>query len=90
MFKLFWEKQVDQANHIGVNEPVLPRKRKAPKRFEVGSSEGAAPSSAESHYKFILRLLILLQLALEVDFIRKAFRCISSLNSFSLIVILII
>ena len=53
MFKLFWEKQVEHAIQIGISEPVLPRKRKAPKRFEVGSGEGVTPSSAENHYKVI-------------------------------------
>ena len=48
-----FKKQVEQANRIGIGEPVLPRKRKAPKRFEVGSSEGVTPSSAEYHYKVI-------------------------------------
>lgn len=53
MFKLLWQKQLEQANQIGIGEPVLPRKHKAPKRFEVGSSEGVSPPSAENHYKVI-------------------------------------
>lgn len=53
MFKLFWQKLLEQTSQFGIEEPALPRKRKAPKRIEVGSSEGVSPSSPENHYKMI-------------------------------------
>ena len=51
--KLFWQKIVVQANELHISEPTLPRKRKAPRRFEVGVGDGAAPSSPEDHYRSI-------------------------------------
>ena len=39
-FKLFWVKAVKMVSDIGVDEPVLPRRRKAPKRYRIGNSEG--------------------------------------------------
>ena len=35
----------------GVNEPVLPRKRKVPAWFEVGSSSGHFPDTPKEHYR---------------------------------------
>ena len=53
MFNLFWQKLLEQTNRLGIAEPVLPRKRKAPKQFEVGSSEGVSSSSPKHNYKVI-------------------------------------
>ena len=38
-FKLFWEKALRLQQTLGVSEPSLSRKRKPPKRLEVGTSE---------------------------------------------------
>ena len=53
MFKLFWQKTVIQANALDIEEPTLPRVRKAPRRYEVGSSSGVSPLSPENHYRTI-------------------------------------
>ena len=53
MFKLFWQKIVMQANALDIEEPTLPRVRKAPRRYEVGSSSGVSPLSPEDHYRTI-------------------------------------
>jgi len=37
-FDLFWANVLLQQNHMGINEPALPRKRKVPARLEVGTS----------------------------------------------------
>ena len=52
-FKLFWAKAVKMGSDIGVDEPVLPRRRKAPKRYRIGSSEGEFPENAEVMYRQI-------------------------------------
>lgn len=49
-FTLFFN-LVDRFRELtGTNLPVLPRKRKAPQRFEVGSSEGSHSATVEDHY----------------------------------------
>ena len=53
MFKLFWQKIVIQASKLDICEPTLPRRRKAPKRYEVGTSSGISPTTLEDHYKVI-------------------------------------
>ena len=35
----------------GVNEPALPRKRKAPTRYEVGSSVGHHPGTPKEYFR---------------------------------------
>ncbi len=53
MFKLFWQKTVKQADEPDIGQPALPRKRKAPRRLEVGTSAGSSPTSPEDHYRAI-------------------------------------
>ena len=53
MYKLFWQKIITQANELDIAEPTLPRKRKAPRRYEVGVGTGVTPSSPEDHFKAI-------------------------------------
>ena len=36
--------------HPSIEEPSLPRKRRAPTRYETGSSEPTYPSTAQDHY----------------------------------------
>ena len=49
-FDLFWQNVMTQQEEKGINEPVLPRKRKAPARFEVGSSAGHYLDTPKEHY----------------------------------------
>ena len=50
-FNLFWQNLVALQQERGINEPVLPRKRRAPIRLEAGSSAGHYPDSPEEHYR---------------------------------------
>lgn len=53
MFDLFWEKtqRLREANGVDVDPPVLPRRRKAPKRLEVGCGEPSHPQSPKDLYR---------------------------------------
>ena len=42
-FECFWSKTVSGAHKCDVSDPVLPRRRKAPKRYEIGTGEGSNP-----------------------------------------------
>ena len=50
-FDLFWQNVMMLQQEEGVNEPVLPRKRKAPARFEVGSNAAHYPDTPKEHYR---------------------------------------
>lgn len=52
-FKLFWEHLTKEANVYGVEEPVLPRKRKVPRRFDPNNDSGTTPATPEDHYSAI-------------------------------------
>ena len=53
-FSLFWQSTLQRSQENGVSEPLLPRRCKAPRRFEIGESSGtSAPTTPEQHYKVI-------------------------------------
>ena len=51
MFNLFWEKVQKECEKIDVEEPELPRARKAPKRYEIGQGDSSYPDSPKSLYR---------------------------------------
>ena len=58
----------NKASSLGIADPQLPHKRKAPRRFEHGSAAPEYPSNPFEHSElFTLRLLILSLVALKVD-----------------------
>ena len=49
-FKLFWRKAEITRQKLNVNDPVLPRKRKLPRRFEDGNAEPEFSSDCKQHF----------------------------------------
>ena len=49
-FDLFWERVLSFQRKYDVEEASLPRKRRAPSRLEIGSSQGYQHSTAKDHY----------------------------------------
>ena len=52
-YKLFWKKVTHLAEKLEVSEPVLPRRRKVPKRLDDGTAAHEYPSTAEDHFRQI-------------------------------------
>ena len=55
-FKLFWQRVLQEPKSRGVNEPQLPRKRRAPKRIEEcigGTAQPEYQTSVEDNYRMI-------------------------------------
>ena len=55
-FKLFWQTVLQESKSRGVNEPQLPRKRRAPKRIEEcigGTAQPEFQASVEDNYRMI-------------------------------------
>ena len=51
-FKLFWQNVVLKAKNLDVEEPTLHRRRKVPRRYEVGNSTPTTSEvSPEDHYR---------------------------------------
>ena len=51
-FRLFYNLVDTNHQKAGVDEPILPRKRKAPRRFEVGSSDGFHSPTVQDYYRY--------------------------------------
>ena len=49
-FLLFWKLIKQKASDLNINEPMLPRQRKWPRRYVDGMSEGEFPESVEDLY----------------------------------------
>lgn len=52
-FVLFWQKVNQMASTLEVSDPILPRKRKVPKRLEIGSAPPEYCSEPKDHYRRI-------------------------------------
>ena len=50
-FELFWKKVTDLAEELDVDDPVLPRQRKRPRRYESGTSEGSFPQTIQDLHR---------------------------------------
>ena len=50
-FSLIWKLIKQKASDLNINEPVLPRQRNRPRRYEDGISKGEFPESMEDLYK---------------------------------------
>ena len=52
-FEQWWKDLEKSASVAGVDEPSLPRKRIAPKRFDGNNSTGSSPGTPQEHYRAI-------------------------------------
>ena len=52
-FDLFWKTLIKKTEHLNVDEPVLPRKRKVPRRIEIGEGTGDFHTTVVDHYRVI-------------------------------------
>lgn len=52
-FKLFWQVLTVKAQKLDIGEPTLPRKRKAPRRLEIGDGESEFHPNVEDQYRII-------------------------------------
>ena len=50
-FLLFWKLIKQKASEHNINEPMLPRQRKWPRRYEDAMTEGELPESVEDLYR---------------------------------------
>ena len=50
-YDLFWERALRLQNDLDVDEPELPRMRKPPRRYEIGSGESDFHNSAKDYFK---------------------------------------
>ena len=81
-FDLFWEKVTSLTADVDVNDPILPRKRKVPRRFEDGSAQPEYDGSPKDMYRRIyFEALDLLVQAIEDRFDQPGYRMYSCLET---------
>ena len=52
-YELFWARLLKLHDEFAVGEPTMPRKRKAPARYEDGAASSEFPSCPKAYYKQI-------------------------------------
>ncbi len=52
-FKLFFEHSTKEAKTLDIEQPVLPRKRKIPRRFDSNNDSGTITATPEEYYRAI-------------------------------------
>lgn len=52
-FKMFWSNVTSKSRDFDIGDPVLPRKRKVPRRYDMGTGEGDHPERVEDFYRVI-------------------------------------
>ena len=52
-FKLFWTNIVKKSDELSVDDPALPRRRKTPRKHEIGQSTGDFAKDVETYYRVI-------------------------------------
>ena len=71
---LFWDYVQKQTSSVDVSQPTLPRRRKVPRRFELGDSEGDHPATVKDHYRRIyFEAIDLIIAAIDNRFQQKGF-----------------
>ena len=67
---------------LGIGEPELPRRRRVPRRFEMGIAEAEFPSTPEEHYRRIyFEALDLVVACIQERFDQPGYRTYSKLES---------
>ena len=81
-FQLFWKAVTTKAMKLGIGELELPRRRRVPRRFEMGIAEAEFPSTPEEHYRRIyFEALDLVVACIQERFDQPGYRTYSKLES---------
>ena len=81
-FDLFWEYIERRRSLADVSSPTLPRRRKAPRRYEIGESAPEHPSSVQDHYRRIyFESIDLAVAAITARFNQKGFQMLHKLET---------
>ena len=79
-YKIFWDSVIAKQESEGIEPPALPRRRKVPRRREVGSGEPHFPCTVEEHYRVqYFEALDLLVLCIKERFDQPGYKVYSKL-----------
>ena len=81
-FDLFWKVLTKKAAQLNIDEPILPRKRRAPRRIEIGESPAEFHGNVISHYRvFYFEALDLIIQCIDDRFNQPGYRLYSALET---------
>ena len=81
-FNLFWKYLEQRLSKIDVSPPALPRRRKAPRRLEVGEGAPEYAATVEDHYRRIYcEVIDILLAAIQERFAQKGFQVLKKLET---------
>ena len=81
-FDLFWKSLLLKSSSLDISEPELPRRRKTPRRYEVGEGESHFPMTVEKHYRrFYFEALDLAMNSIKQHFDQPGYRMYQHLES---------
>lgn len=81
-FSVFYSLVLRKSNEGSIAEPVLPRKRRAPVRIEIGSGPPTFPETLEDHYRRIyFEAIDLIVNAIEQRFSQPSFAAYEKMES---------
>ena len=84
-FDMFWSKVTQKANELEIGEPVLPRKRKRPVRYEDGQGEAYYPDTPKSLYKVVyFSSLDVINSCIKIRFDQPGYQVLRQLESLML------
>ena len=81
-FDLFWKVLTKKAAQLNIDEPVLPRKRRAPRRIEIGESPAEFHGNVIDYYRvFYFEALDLIIQCIDDRFNQPGYRLYSALET---------
>ena len=83
-FKSFYDTVlVKSKQHPSVSEPALPRQRRAPSRFEIGTGAPSYPTTPQDHYRRVyFEAIDLMVNAIDLRFNQASYRVYEKMESF--------
>ena len=86
-FKSFFDTVVTTSKkHPSISEPALPRQKRAPRRFEIGTGTPSYPTTPQEHYRRIyFEAIDLMVNAIDNRFNQASFDVYEKMESLSLV-----
>ena len=81
-FNLFWKYLENRCSGLEVSSPALPRRKRVPRRFQVGEAEPEYPKTVQDHYRRIyFEVIDVLVAAICKHFDQQGFQMLQKLET---------
>lgn len=81
-FSLFWKYLETRSSVLDISEPQLPRRKRAPRRYEIGNAEPEYPATAHDYYRRIyFEVIDVLVASIKARFDQQGFHMLQNLET---------